>query len=79
MDFLHLPEAVLPQQHRQKQLPDVAADTVCYHLDIMNYCWVIAPWRVVRHELGFSLAADGSFYYNLDEWDGIFAPHLSHG
>lgn len=79
MDFLHLPEAVLPQQHRQKQLPDVAADNVCYHLNIMNSCWVIAPWRVVRHELGFSLAADGSFYYNLDEWDGMFAAHLSHG
>ena len=77
--ILHWPESILPEQHRCNHWPDVSADTVCYHLDIMTNCWVIAPWRVVQRELGFSLAADGSFYCNLDEWDGILSASIIHG
>ncbi len=77
--ILHWPESILPEQHRCNHLPDVPADTVCYHLDIMNCCWVIAPWRVCQSQLGFSLAADGSFYCNLDEWDGILSGSVSRG
>lgn len=77
--ILHWPESILPEQHRCNHWPDLPADTVCYHLDIMNNCWVIAPWRVVQRELGFSLAADGSFYCNLDEWDGILSASISRG
>ena len=77
--ILHWPESILPEQHRCNHLPDVPADTVCYHLDIMNSCWVIAPWRVCQSQLGFSLAADGSFYCNLDEWDGILSGSVSRG
>lgn len=79
MDLLHDPWAVLPTQHHREQLPEVAADTVCYHLDIIHYSWVIAPWRVCQSQLGFSLAADGSFYCNRDEWDIIFAADISRG
>lgn len=77
--ILHWPESILPEQHRCNHLPDVPAETVCYHLDIMNCCWVIAPWRVCQSQLGFSLAADGSFYCNRDEWDIIFAADISRG
>lgn len=56
-------------------MPDVTAqipgDALCYYFGFEGrntVRWVVAPWCELRGRCGLVLAADASFFLNLDEW-----------
>ena len=66
---------IFPAAHmQQKLLPDHAPETLCYFFCWKGFRgtrWVVAPWGMLGRECGFILAADASFYCNVDEYDGV--------
>ena len=75
-ELVHGPWDIFPAAHmQQKTLPVHAPETLCYFFcwkGFRSTRWVVAPWGQLGGECGFILAADVSFYCNVDEYDGIF-------
>ena len=74
-ELVHAPWDIFPAAHmQQKSLPDHAPETLCYFFCWKGFRgtrWVVAPWGMLGRECGFILAADASFYCNVDEYDGV--------
>ena len=74
-ELVHAPWEIFPAAHmQQKLLPHHAPETLCYFFCWKGFRgtrWVVAPWGGLGRECGFILAADASFYCNVDEYDGV--------
>ena len=75
-ELVHGPWDIFPAAHmQQKMLPAYAPETLCYFFcwkGFRDTRWVVAPWGLLGDQCGFILAADASFYCNVDEYDGIY-------
>ena len=74
-ELVHCPEEVLPSARCLDAMPSHAPETLCYFFcwkGFRNTRWVVAPWGRLGRECGFILAADASFYCNVDEYDRIY-------
>lgn len=74
-ELVHGPWDIFPDAHmQQKTLPVHSPETLCYFFCWRGFRgtrWVVAPWGQLGRECGFILAADASFYCNVNEYDGI--------
>lgn len=73
-ELLHAAEDVFSSAQRMDAIPAHASETLCYF-----FCgnggtprWVVAPWGQLGGECGFILAADASFYCNVDEFGCLY-------
>ncbi len=81
MELLHPPIRVVDPRIEpvpEAKMPDVTAqipgDALCYYFGCERrntVRWVVAPWCELRGRCGLVLAADASFFLNLDEWGGV--------
>ena len=80
MDVYHAPETLFPERLKRHEFPLSPTNQLCYF-----FCgeakpiaeWVIAPLRDLEQLCGFILAADGSFFYNADEWNSGYGAVLN--
>ncbi len=76
-ELVHGPWDLFPSSHcRQKTKPAYAPETLCYFFCWKGFRgtrWVVSPWGELGNECGFILAADASFYCNVDEYDGFYS------
>lgn len=73
-DLVHCPEDELTSARCLDSMPSHAPETLCYFFcwkGFRDTRWVVAPWGQLGEECGFILAADASFYCNVDEYDRI--------
>ena len=73
-ELVHGPDEVFSAAHWLESMPDHAPETLCYFFcwkGFRDTRWVVAPWGQLGKECGFILAADASFYCNVDEYDRI--------
>ncbi|MBQ4635937.1 MAG: hypothetical protein IJB64_05840 [Akkermansia sp.] len=80
MDVYHAPDTLFPDSMKIHELPHSYASKLCYF-----FCretepiaeWVIAPLSELEGLCGFIIAADGSFFYNADEWNSGYGAILN--
>ncbi len=80
MDVYHAPETLFPAHLKLHELPCPYEDKICYFFSRESEPvaeWVIAPLRELRELCGFIIAADGSFFYNADEWNSGYGAVLN--
>lgn len=73
--LVHAPNDVLPAAHWLTSRPSHPDETLCYFFGWKSFSharWQVAPWGELGEECGFILAADGSFYVAVPEWEGYF-------
>ena len=73
--LVHAPDDVLPAAHWLSSRPNHPEETLCYFFGWKSFSharWQVAPWGELGKECGLILAADGTFYCAVPEWDGYF-------
>ena len=73
--LVHAPGDVLPAAHWLSSRPSQPDETLCYFFGWKSFSharWQVAPWSELGKECGLILAADGSFYVAVPEWEGYF-------
>lgn len=73
--LVHAPGDVLSAADWLSSVPNHPDETLCYFFGWKSFSharWQVAPWGELGKECGLILAADGSFYVAVPEWDGYF-------
>lgn len=73
--LVHAPDVVLPAADWLEELPSHPDETLCYFFGWKSFSharWQVAPWGELGGECGLILAADGSFYCAVTEWDNFY-------
>lgn len=73
-ELVHGPEDVFSAVQWYETMPSHPVDTLCYFFcwkGFKDVRWVVAPWGELGEECGFILAANASFYCNIDEYGRI--------
>ena len=73
-ELIHGADDVFSAMQWYETMPDHAPDTLCYFFcwkGFKDVRWVVAPWGELGEECGFILAANASFYCNIDEYSRI--------
>lgn len=74
-ELVHGADDVFSAIQWYETMPNHAPDTLCYFFcwkGFKDVRWVVAPWGELGEECGFILAANASFYCNLDEYGRIW-------
>ena len=74
-ELVHGADDVFSAIQWYETMPNHAPDTLCYFFcwkGFKDARWVVAPWGELGEECGFILAANASFYCNLDEYGRIY-------
>lgn len=73
--LVHAPGEVLSAADWLSSRPTHPDATLCYFFGWKSFSharWQVAPWGELGKECGLILAADGSFYCAVPEWDGYY-------
>lgn len=74
-ELVHGADDVFSAIQWYETMPNHAPDTLCYFFcwkGSKDVRWVVAPWGELGEECGFILAANASFYCNIDEYGRIW-------